>query len=516
MKKLTLIIAFIAMFLGVTYAQSTTVTATGMGPTKSAATNDAQRQAIEQAVGALVDSSTMVQNFQLVEDKILTKSRGFVRSYKVLSEKQASDGQWEVKIEAVVDQGKLKGDLNAIGLLRQKMGNPRLMVLYDPTQLGTNFDPRDPAIVNAYDGIVDGLTKLEFQVVDKNIADQFTLRKFSQSQDIYKEASQFGLANQAEYIVVYSIRAVPQPKQVGFFRTQAQISAKVINTSTANIVANQMIQGMGMDKNDEVFAYQKGARKAGENVTKWLIEKVLKAWQSQTVNGRPVIIEFLHIKDFSMMVTIRAELKKANGVKTLTQRGSTSTSAELEVNYVGEIDNLVDSIYAIFGKLGKKVAMPMAMGDRISVDFARDPDAPPPTDADVTETPIETPTPDPIVVEKAITENFVGYFEITDPTRTYEQYHGNVSLYADGTGKCLEVLNGKTNNDPHNDDRGYHPITWKWDQAKRQFTFDWNCDGKYKGHGYFEGPVSGNTNDFTINGTWSNGSQGKLTIKRVD
>ncbi len=516
MKKFIVIFAIIAGFLGLTYAQTSTVTATGMGPSKKEATSDAQRQAIEQAVGALVDSSTLVQNFQLVDDKIMSKSRGYVKSYKVLSEKQASDGQWEVTIEAVVDQGTLKKDLNSIGLLRQKMGNPRLMVLYDPTQLGTNFDPRDPAVINAYDGIVDGLTKLEFPVVDKNIADQFTLRKFSQSQDIFKEASQFGLANQAEYIVVYSIRAVPQPKQAGFFRTQAQISAKVINTSTANIVANQMIQGMGLDKNDEVFAYQKGARKAGENVTKWLIEKVLKAWESQTVNGRPVIIEFLHIKDFSMMVTIRAELKKAYGVKSLTQRGSTSTSAELEVNYVGEIDTLVDSLYAIFGKLGKKVAMPIAMGDRISVDFARDPDAPPPADTEVTDTPIDTPTPDPIIVEKAITENFVGYFEISDPTRTFDQYHGNVSLYADGTGKCHEIINGKTNDDPHNDAGGFHPISWKWDQSKRQFTFDWNCNGKYEKHGYFEGPVAGNTNDFTISGKWSNGNQGKLTIKRVD
>ncbi len=515
MKKIIIVAALLISALAYTFAAASTVTATGIGPTKTEATKDAQRQAIEQAVGAMVDSSTLVQNFQLVDDKIYSKSRGYVKSYKVLSEKQASDGQWEVKIEAVVDEGALKNDLNSIGILRQKMGNPRLMVLYDPTQLGTNFDPRDPAIIEAYEGIVQHLTKLEFQVVDKNIADQFTLRKFSKSEDIYKEASELGLANQAEYIIVYSIRAVPQPNKGGMFYTQAQISAKVINTSTANIVANQMIQGAGFDKNDAVFAYQKGARKAGENVALWLIEKVLKVWQNQTVNGRPVIVEILHIKDFSMMLSVKDQLKKTYGVKSLTQRSSTSTSVEYELNFVGEVDGLLDAIYNIFTKLGKKLAHPVAMGDRITVDFSKDPDAPPTTTDTMVTTDVTPVMPDPIAVEKAIIDNFVGHFEISDPSRTYDEYHGDVFLYADGTGKSREIVNGNNIGD-HKDENGYVPIVWKWNQAKRQFIYDWRCAGKYPGLGYFEGAVAGNTNDFTLSGTWANGSAGKLTIKRVE
>ncbi|MEO0224689.1 MAG: hypothetical protein ABIL76_06330, partial [candidate division WOR-3 bacterium] len=45
------------------------------------AISDALRNAIEQALGTYIESQTIIDNYQLIEDNILSKSKGYVKSY---------------------------------------------------------------------------------------------------------------------------------------------------------------------------------------------------------------------------------------------------------------------------------------------------------------------------------------------------------------------------------------------------------------------------------------------------
>ncbi|MBU4286773.1 MAG: hypothetical protein KKI12_01205, partial [Proteobacteria bacterium] len=76
------------LYADVSAPEVQTVTAWG----ESAATNDpaldkrlaithARRTALEQVVGSYVTSSTLVRNFQVVEDRIYSKATGFINSY---------------------------------------------------------------------------------------------------------------------------------------------------------------------------------------------------------------------------------------------------------------------------------------------------------------------------------------------------------------------------------------------------------------------------------------------------
>ncbi len=56
------------------------VEVTGYGTTHELAMKDAMRNAAEQTVGIVIGSETLVQNFALVSDKILSKSLGYVSS----------------------------------------------------------------------------------------------------------------------------------------------------------------------------------------------------------------------------------------------------------------------------------------------------------------------------------------------------------------------------------------------------------------------------------------------------
>ena len=104
-------------------------------------------------------------------------------------------------------------------------------------------------------------------------------------------------------------------------------------------------------------------------------------------------------------------------------------------------------------------------------------------------------------VEEADAGDFVGSFVHTDPQRSYEQYHGEMILHADGTFAGVETLANGT-------DVRRGSGTWKFNPMSMTVSVDWEPGGE------FSGSVSGNTADFTINGRWSNGGAGTLRFQR--
>ncbi|MBQ3337498.1 MAG: hypothetical protein IJG80_08855, partial [Selenomonadaceae bacterium] len=71
MKRFAIIIFMLMILCATAFAKNVTVTGTGMTP--SEAENDALRAAVENTVGVLVDSETLVQNSMLIHDQIYTQ-----------------------------------------------------------------------------------------------------------------------------------------------------------------------------------------------------------------------------------------------------------------------------------------------------------------------------------------------------------------------------------------------------------------------------------------------------------
>lgn len=89
-----------------------TVIAEGVGATGDEALKDAFRNAVRQVVGAVVDTETMVKNDELIADKVLTYSGGFVKKYDEISKKE-DKGLVRMKIKAQVESKSLVAKLKA-------------------------------------------------------------------------------------------------------------------------------------------------------------------------------------------------------------------------------------------------------------------------------------------------------------------------------------------------------------------------------------------------------------------
>src|SRR5512142_1166090 len=72
---------------------------------RDAAIEDAQKRAVEQAIGILIDSQTQVENFQLISDRILSQTKGYITRYNVSNE-SVDSGLLRVRINAEVSLGK--------------------------------------------------------------------------------------------------------------------------------------------------------------------------------------------------------------------------------------------------------------------------------------------------------------------------------------------------------------------------------------------------------------------------
>lgn len=68
--------------------KTSSITTVGTGETKDDAIQDALRKAVERAMGVYIYSNTEVENFQVVKDKIIASSKGYVNNYKIVKEDQ--------------------------------------------------------------------------------------------------------------------------------------------------------------------------------------------------------------------------------------------------------------------------------------------------------------------------------------------------------------------------------------------------------------------------------------------
>jgi len=95
---------------------------------------DARRQAVEKAVGVYVESSTLVENYLLIEDRVLSKSRGLIKqileqSAPILGE----DGLMHMEITAEVFISEIKDALDTMSrqgrlILLEDRGDPTISV----------------------------------------------------------------------------------------------------------------------------------------------------------------------------------------------------------------------------------------------------------------------------------------------------------------------------------------------------------------------------------------------------
>ena len=331
-------------------AEPTTVTTEGVASVtqgrvdvaRDVALEDALRRAVEQVIGTMVESETLVQNFQLVSDKIYTQTRGYVTNYQVVSERR--DGElYRVTVKAAVDAGHLQTDLQALGLVYRRMNKPRVMAVIAERHAGAGAS--DPA---GETEIIRLLIEKGFKVVDQ--AQVRTIRESDQVKRALggdaKAAQVLGRQYGAEVLIVgeaFSEGAMRGGMMGNLVSVRARLQAKAIRADTGEILAAEGAVSPGVDISEQV-AGQKAVAAAGK---KWLdaaLPVILERWTKELGgdNSVQLVISGLSLPQVGVFKDIlRAHVR---GVKDLQQRSYAANTAILDVDLKGTAQALADDL----------------------------------------------------------------------------------------------------------------------------------------------------------------------------
>lgn len=344
MKKFAVIIFSLLMII-CAQASAKNVIVTGTGVTPTDAENDALRAAVENTLGVLVDSETLIQNSMVITDQIYTQSRGFVNDYTIVSREQTSNGVWRVTINATVDDqpnSKLMNELTRLGIINVQLRNPKIAV-YVPEQ-HLQYRVPDPAgetaivkaLINAgFSNVIEVGTQLNYQKPMSMNAAQMrqAAQTFGADIMIVGEAFSEGVGDPARYL--------PGNQRSNMQACRARVEAKMFIVRTGQIIAADGKYGSAYD-NSQAIASKKALAAAGELMGNYFVEQITGMYTS-----RQAVEVVVFGADFSKINLVQSALGKVNRVKGVNLSSYEGGRAVFSVMYGGSPQTLFNELQAL-------------------------------------------------------------------------------------------------------------------------------------------------------------------------
>lgn len=323
------------------------------------ALEDALRKAVEHGVGIHISSQSLTKNYQLIEDRILAKSSGYVQQYNIINEGR-QDGFYVVTISALVKVDDIKNDLRPIKILIEQ-NLPRLLVLVDEdfTSQATagkakNNSSQHQSPVEA--SLASEFIKKGFYVLNSK-AIKGTGKKgkaIKALQEDTKIAKLWGTTMNTDVVIIgeaHSAKRGPIPES-NFVSVTTELTVKVFQADTGELLTTRTwnIAGAGLNY---VAAANNAAKRVANIAGEHLISVVLDTLREGTYGKRNIWIIVYDITDFSNLDLLEKELKnQVPGIQKLYRRSLDRGIAIYDAEVKGKTANISAGIHKrVFGKL---------------------------------------------------------------------------------------------------------------------------------------------------------------------
>ncbi len=320
------------------------------------AINNALRRAVEEVVGVMVESQTLVRDFQLLNDRIYTQSSGYVQRYAVIAERWDGDSCW-VKLRATVSLVKLEQGLDSLGVLAKQMGKPRI-VMFMTEQ---NVDQSAPSCWWRGDNGVTGvaetvltsrLQEKGFEFVDRRVV-HAAIRESGNSAvaevSLSNEAALKLMAGgEAEVVIIGRAHARQGAALAGtsIRSYQATVTARAVNADTGELLASTTGHAVAAHVNPEAGGAE-ALKKAADDASGQLIRQVTASWQKVVHGNRVVklVVTGLAFSDVALLKTMLRE--RINRVDGIYDRSFSDGTVKLDLDVktdsreiAGNLDNV--------------------------------------------------------------------------------------------------------------------------------------------------------------------------------
>jgi hypothetical protein len=104
---------------------------------RESAINDALRKTVEATISSFISSELMVENYQQLNTEIYSNINSYVRSFRLKGEEQ-SGNLYKVTVSAEISMEKIRAVLEKMGVIKQKFGKPRLLIVVSQKKIEEN------------------------------------------------------------------------------------------------------------------------------------------------------------------------------------------------------------------------------------------------------------------------------------------------------------------------------------------------------------------------------------------
>ena len=313
----------------------------------------AMRKAVEQVLGTMVHSETIVKNSSLIDDRIYSKSTGFVKSYQVLSDKNKGRTKiLQVKVWVVLAD--VEKDAMALGMLQDRINKPYLVVLVNQIPFSlADFTSSDLNAVYVKNAVHQFFSAKEFQFVEesqlKSVLRQRKMNLASLSKSGNKsDLSKVALDAGAQVIIRATVNAGEQqvrslPKNWRSIRST--VSLEAIYTADATIIASSS-SSQAASTIDVASAYNSSVKRAVSAASEELFSKIIQRWSTMLSKGFEYKVLVAGIS-YEEARNIRLSISKnIEGIKGVFERSFSDDNLNLVVRFSGTPSDLVSMLLA--------------------------------------------------------------------------------------------------------------------------------------------------------------------------
>ena len=317
---------------------SATIYSGNAGSAKNQALKNALRQAVEQGVGVFIDSNTLSQNYEVVKDEILSTSEGFVSNYDIIREGTTSGGiVYEVTLKVEVEEGRIKDKLSALRILHQKMGNKRLMLIYQSSD--SHAVPRDNGAVLTSMGVVrDEFSSKGFRMFNESVMKD-VYRAIEQEAIVDRPVDSLiamALDQRAEILVRMEMIGGKRDRKGGsFYAVKSTVRLGVYEASSGRQIADTVAEGKELSASkpgpyDWYKMLSKAGKRSGAEAARLAIVRIADFYQQSGEVGNAFLMVFRNY-NFETEDQILDYLENSPGFQQLTELKNTRGYLEIEL-----------------------------------------------------------------------------------------------------------------------------------------------------------------------------------------
>ncbi len=312
------------------------------------ARREARRKAVEQGAGVLVESNTIVRNFQMVADEIATSAKGIIM-----------DEQWgplvdgdtkttkKIKLTAKVSPEAIEG---AICSVVKQNHDPKVSLVFVEKIGDENKWSTERGMIEAM--FASAFKDACFTIVEAGVK----VSEVTATGDLTQETIDLVVKNSnAQYVVLGTGKVIKSDKTnaliEGTKMNSYAVSAnlKLVNTSTNEIeaVAYKSANILGISPENALKAVEKTNNKNQmivEAVMDDIMKKVAQRWTSDMVNSGRVSVIVKEVPSFAAAKAFKELVTRVNTGGTIEQRDVKGGQATFDVDVEGGAEQLASLI----------------------------------------------------------------------------------------------------------------------------------------------------------------------------